>query len=109
MWDGGWKYTEASDTYTFNVPKHYLSGLNFSIIKDNKLIIFPNGYGIEYSKEFLAQLKNAVDISLERTVDSDIKMYLSGKVQVVSKDEEGDAEDKKEKDSAEEDILKEDS
>lgn len=77
IWDGGWKYTEASDTYAFNVTKHYLSGLNFSIVKNNKLIIFPNGYGIEYSKESLIQLKNAVDVSLERTVDSDIKEYLS--------------------------------
>ena len=96
IWDGGWKYTEASDTYTFKVPKHYLNELNFSIVKNNKLIIFPNGYGIEYSKESLIQLKNAVDVSLERTVDGDITFYLSGKIRVAPKDEAEDSKDMKE-------------
>jgi hypothetical protein len=105
MWDGAWKYTEASDTYTFNVPKHYLSGLNFSIVKNNKLIIFPNGYGMTTSSEVLEQLRDAIVISLERTVKDDIKMYLSGKVQVVAKDETSNNKDEKEKDSAKEDTL----
>jgi sugar-specific transcriptional regulator TrmB len=64
-------------------------------VKNNKLIIFPNGYGMTTSSEILEQLRDAIIISLERTVKDDIKMYLSGKTQVVSKDETDNVEDDK--------------
>ena len=78
MWDYYWKYSEGSDSYTFNKVKHYLTGLTFSLIKDKTLIIFPNGYGMRYSEELMKQLRDTIDISLERTVDDSIKTYISG-------------------------------
>lgn len=71
-----WKYNDGSKSYTFIIPKHYLSGMNFSLEKDFGLLIFPNGFAIEYSKENINQLKDSINISLERTVETSIKMYV---------------------------------
>jgi len=76
-WDFKWKYSDGSQTYTFNQPKHYLSGLNFSLMVNKKLLIFPNGYGLETN--LLENLKKAIDASLERTVDESMRLYVAGK------------------------------
>jgi len=76
-WDFKWKYSDGSQTYTFNQPKHYLSGLNFSLTANKKLLIFPNGYGLE--TPLLKNLKEAIDVSLERTVDESMRLYVEGK------------------------------
>jgi len=76
-WDFKWKYSDGSQTYTFNQPKHYLSGLNFSLTANKKLLIFPNGYGLETT--LLENLKKAIDVSLERTVDESMRLYVEGK------------------------------
>jgi len=76
-WDFKWKYSDGSQTYTFNQPKHYLSGLNFSLLANKKLLIFPNGYGLETN--LLENLKKAIDLSLERTVDESMRLYVEGK------------------------------
>lgn len=89
-WDFHWKYTDSSKTYSFNVPKHYLTGMNFSLEKDADMIILPNGFGLIYSKESLIALKNAVDTSLENTADKSTEMYLSG--EGVTEEEAGDGE-----------------
>lgn len=78
MWDYCWKYSDASDSYTFNKTKHYLTGLTFSLIKDKTLTIFHNGYGMRYSEELMKQLRDTINISLERTVDDIITTYISG-------------------------------
>jgi hypothetical protein len=78
-WDFSWKYSDGSKSYTFQVPKHYLSGMNFSIDNDPNIMIFPNGYSIKYDKSLLAKLKDSIDKSLERTVDECVKLYLMGK------------------------------
>jgi hypothetical protein len=90
-WDFRWKYNDGSKTYTFNVPKHYLTGMNFSIEKDADMIILPNGFGLIYSKESLIALKNAVDASLENTADKSTEMYLSN--EGVTEEETSDEED----------------
>jgi len=76
-WDFKWKYSDGSETYTFNQPKHYLSGLNFSLLANKKLLVFPNGYGLETN--LLENLKKAIDVSLERTVDESMRLYVEGK------------------------------
>ena len=76
-WDFKWKYSDGSQTYTFNQPKHYLSGLNFSLLANKKLLIFPNGYGLETN--LLENLKKVIDVSLERTVDESMRLYVEGK------------------------------
>jgi len=77
-WDFKWKYNDGSKTYTFNVPKHYLTGMNFSLEKDPDMVILPNGYGLIYDKNALKALKDAVDVSLENTADKSVEMYLAG-------------------------------
>ena len=78
-WDFCWKYSDGATSYKFSKPKHYLSDMNFSIEKDAEAIVFPNGYVITYPKEELVQLRDAVNISMERTVDECIALYLAGK------------------------------
>jgi len=41
------------------------------------LLIFPNGYGLETN--LLENLKKAIDLSLERTVDESMRLYVEGK------------------------------
>jgi hypothetical protein len=90
-WNFSWKYNDGSKTYTFNVPKHYLTGMNFSLEKDPDMVILPNGYGLIYDKNALKTLKDAVDVSLEKTADESVKMYLVGETmteeQQASEDE----------------------
>ena len=78
MWDFIWKYSDGAKSFTFNKQKHYLSGLSFSMEKDNDLLVFPNGFGLNVGKEALTELKNVVILSLERTVKDSISTYLSG-------------------------------
>jgi len=89
-WNFSWKYNDGSKTYTFNVLRHYLTGMNFSLEKDPTMLILPNGFGLIYDKESLLALKNAVDISLENTADECIEMYLSG--EEVTEEESADNE-----------------
>jgi hypothetical protein len=89
-WDFGWKYTDSTKTYAFNVTKHYLTGMNFSLEKDPEMLILPNGYGLIYNKEAMVALRDAVDVSLESTADQSIEAYLSG--EGVSEEESVDGE-----------------
>jgi hypothetical protein len=98
-WDFHWKYVDGTKTYTFNVPKHYLSGMNFSLEKDSDMVILPNGYGLIYDKNALKALRDAVDVSLENTADKSIEMYLSGETMTEEQqtsEEEADIETKTE-------------
>lgn len=70
-----WKYTDASDTYTFVIPKHYLSGMKFSLQDEPDLMIFPNGLGVNFGKSDLNILRDVIDVSLERTVDTSMSLY----------------------------------
>jgi hypothetical protein len=101
-WDFVWKYNDGSKTYTFNKTKHYLSGLNFSLENNNPLIIFPNGYGLK--TDLLSELESAVLQSLERTVDTSIEMYMSGK-ELTPEEEVAQAEQEKNKTTKEKDIT----
>jgi len=107
-WDFKWKYNDGSKTYTFNVPKHYLTGMNFSLEKDPDMVILPNGYGLIYDKNALKALKDAVDVSLENTADKSIEMYLAGETmteeQQASKEE--DEADQPVEEKPKEKILK---
>jgi hypothetical protein len=97
-WDFNWKYSgEGSDTYSFNRPKNYLSGLNFSISKDKKAIVFPNGFIVTDEEATLKRLRDAINISLERTVVTIIGSYMSGDASMPKeKDGEEDTQPKKE-------------
>jgi hypothetical protein len=104
-WDGNWKY--AGDSYSLQKQKHYLSGLNFSPIKF-PVIIFPNGFAVEYDKASLESLKKAVDESLERTVDEFIKLYLAGKEMTPEQEQlEKETEAKKQQSQTEKPKAKE--
>jgi hypothetical protein len=90
-WDFFWKYSDGASTYSITKPKHYLSGLNFSLDKDETLITFPNGYGLMCPKEQLRQLRDEINLSLERTVDECIQLYLAGK-EMTAEQEKAESE-----------------
>lgn len=90
-WDFGWKYTDSTKTYAFNVTKHYLTGMNFSLEKDPEMLILPNGYGLIYNKEAMVALRDAVDVSLESTADQSIEKYLSGEGVVEEETSDGES------------------
>jgi hypothetical protein len=52
--------------------------MNFSIISDPELLILPNGYGLIQKKDSLVKLRDAVNVSLERTADECVRLYLAG-------------------------------
>lgn len=94
-WDFHWKYNDGSKIYTFNVPKHYLTGMNFSLEKDQDMIVLPNGYGLIYDKSAMKALRDAVDLSLENTADKSVEMYLAGETMTEEQqasEEENNAE-----------------
>jgi hypothetical protein len=90
-WDFYWKLNEGTKTYSFTKPKHFLSGLNFSLEKDKSLIVFPNGYGLKTG--LLSLLEEAVLESMERTVDTSIQMYVSGEELTPDQEAEQEAQD----------------
>lgn len=100
MWNYDWKYNDGSKIYTFNKPKHFLSGLNFvaSIENKGKEIIFPNGVALE--TEQIKELEEAVIFSLEATVDDSMKRYIAGK-EVTQEEEAAQSEKDALKKSAE--------
>ena len=96
MWDFIWKYSDGAKSFTFNKQKHYLSGLSFSMEKDNDLLVFPNGFGLNVGSEAIILLMASVIDSLERTVRDSVETYLSGEVVTQDGSTEGeDGEDSK--------------
>lgn len=85
--NGDWNYSWiwSNDKYTFKVAKHPMSGLNFQIeyggkkgaLSEKQLLIFPNGYGVEYPSDIILKLKEAIDLSLENTVVDTQKNYIN--------------------------------
>jgi hypothetical protein len=75
-----WKYNDGTQMYTFKIPKHPLNETSFSLAKDPGLIVLPNGCGVDYSKELLKQLRDAVDQSIIRTADTIMRDYVSGEI-----------------------------
>jgi len=75
----------SNDKYTFQLTKHPLSGLNFTLeyggkkgeISDNQILVFANGYGIEYPTDKILELQDAIIESLERTVIDSQKNYVN--------------------------------
>jgi len=80
MWDYDWKYSDGAKSYTFNLTKHYLSGLTFSIDKDPGAVVFPNGLLVRVEGEDLIGLRDACDVSLKNTFEDSVKRYMSGEV-----------------------------
>jgi hypothetical protein len=72
-----WKYNDGSKSYTFVLAKHYLSGMTFSLEKDSELLVFPDGFAVQYSKEDIIRLRDSINLSLERTVETSIRMYIT--------------------------------
>lgn len=94
-WDYCWKYSDGAMSYTFNKPKHYLSGLNFSL-NDLRTMVFPNGFVIYYDIGLMDNLSEAIDISLARTVDEMVNLYMAGE-ELTPEQEAAQAEQEKEK------------
>lgn len=97
VWDNGWGVNSAGNMYTFTAPKQILTKANFTLDADNKgkelssgCFVFPNGYGIIFDN--LAQLRDVVLESLERSVVSDMKKY--DRPIIVVEDKNIDLEDK---------------
>jgi hypothetical protein len=94
--DFSWKYNDGSKMYTFKIPKHPLNETSFSLVKDPELIVLPNGCGIDYSKDLLRKLRDAVDQSIIRTADTIMADYVSGEIDKQLEEDKKKEEDKKE-------------